>query len=128
MMIRRPAKSRAVLSAQYLGLGPHPASLIATVVATCLTIAVASLPAQDLTDQEEQAIHDAVAKVAPSVVKIETIGGLERVGRVLVSTGPTTGLAVAEDGYVISSAFNFAQQPSSILVTLPSGTRSPAQI
>jgi serine protease Do len=47
---------------------------------------------------------------------------------VLVSTGPTTGLAVAADGYIISSAFNFIQQPSSILVTLPSGNRTPAQI
>ena len=46
----------------------------------------------------------------------------------LVSTGPTTGLVVAEDGYVISSAFNFIQQPTSILVTLPSGGRAAAQI
>src|SRR5262245_204850 len=82
----------------------------------------------DLAELEEQAIRAAVEKVTPSVVKIETIGGLERVGRVLVSTGPTTGLAVAEAGYVISSAFNFVQQPSSILVTLPSGSRAAAQI
>jgi serine protease Do len=82
----------------------------------------------DLAEQEEQAIRAAVEKVAPSVVKIETIGGLERVGRVLVSTGPTTGLVVTADGYVISSAFNFVQQPSSILVTLPSGSRAAAQI
>ena len=82
----------------------------------------------DLQEQEEAAIRAAAAKVAPSVVKIETIGGLERVGKLLVGTGPTTGLAVAEDGYVISSAFNFVQQPSSILVTLPGGKRSAAQI
>ncbi|HMC11595.1 MAG TPA: PDZ domain-containing protein, partial [Pirellulaceae bacterium] len=82
----------------------------------------------DPQEQEEQAIRSAVEQVAPSVVKIETIGGLERVGRVLISTGPTTGLVVAEDGYVVSSAFNFIQQPSSILVTLPSGVRAPAQI
>ena len=79
-------------------------------------------------DQEEQAIQQAVSTVAPSVVKIETIGGLERVGRVLVSTGPTTGLVVSSDGYVISSAFNFIQQPSSILVTLPGGGRAAARI
>src|SRR5262245_41381880 len=82
----------------------------------------------DLAEQEEQAIRAAVEKVAPAVVKIETIGGLERVGRVLVSTGPTTGLAVSADGYIISSAFNFVQQPSSILVTLPGGNRAPARI
>jgi serine protease Do len=94
-----------------------------------LFLAGPALVAQDdLVSQEEQAIRDAVQRIAPSVVKIETIGGLERVGKVLVSTGPTTGLFVADDGYVISSAFNFIQQPSSILVTLPSGARAAAQI
>jgi S1-C subfamily serine protease len=84
--------------------------------------------AQELEEAEEQAIQAAVAAVAPAVVKIETIGGLEVVGKVLVGTGPTTGLVVSEDGYVISSAFNFVQQPSSILVTLPSGRRAAAEI
>src|SRR5262245_710641 len=82
----------------------------------------------DLSLQEEQAIRAAADRVAPSVVRIETIGGLERVGKVLVNTGPTTGLIVSEDGYVISSAFNFVQQPASILVTLPNGARAAAQI
>jgi serine protease Do len=82
----------------------------------------------DLSKQEEQAIRAAAERVAPSVVRIETIGGLERVGKVLVNTGPTTGLVVGADGYVISSAFNFVQQPASILVTLPSGARAAAQI
>src|SRR5205085_214740 len=74
------------------------------------------------------AIRAAVERIAPTVVKIETIGGLERVGKVLVSTGPTTGLVVDPEGYIISSSFNFIQRPSSILVTLPSGARAPAQI
>ena len=60
--------------------------------------------------------------------EIETIGGLERVGGVLVGTGPTTGLVVSDDGYIISSAFNFIQQPTSILVTLPGGQRAAAKI
>ncbi len=95
----------------------------------CLPLAVSAAIGQvDLQEQEEAAIRAAVEKIAPSVVKIETIGGLERVGKLLVGTGPTTGLAVAEDGYVISSAFNFVQLPSSILVTLKSGKRSAAQI
>ena len=104
----------------------HNLQLLIAVIAL-LSWAIASAQ-DDLSSQEEQAIRSAVDKIAPSVVKIETIGGLERVGRVLVSTGPTTGLVVAEDGYVISSAFNFIQQPSSILVTLPSGARAAAQI
>ncbi len=51
------------------------------------------------------------------------MGGLDRVGQVLTSTGPTTGIIVSADGYVISSAFNFAARPASILVTLPDGRR-----
>jgi serine protease Do len=93
-----------------------------------LAFLASPLAAQDLQELEEQAVLSAVGVVAPSVVKIETLGGLEKVGGVLVGTGPTTGLVVSEDGYVISSAFNFIQQPSSILVTLPSGNRAAAQI
>jgi serine protease Do len=93
-----------------------------------LASATVALGQVDLHELEEQAISAAVTGAAPSVVKIETIGGLERVGRVLVSTGPTTGLVVGEDGYIVSSAFNFIQQPTSILVTLPGGTRTPAEI
>src|SRR5262245_48446411 len=105
--------------------------LLATGHCLLLAFALLARPARsqdDLPSQEESAIRAAVDRVAPSVVKIETIGGLERVGKVLVSTGPTTGLVVDREGYILSSAFNFAQRPSSILVTLPSGARAPAQI
>ena len=78
--------------------------------------------------QEEQVIKQAINLASPSVVRIETIGGLEKVGKVLVGTGPTTGLVVSADGYVLSSAFNFIQQPSSILVTLANGKRAAARI
>lgn len=104
----------------------HRKILLLAVLGLCRPPAV--LAQNDLHDLEEQAVRAAVERVAPAVVKIETIGGLERVGDVLVTTGPTTGLIVAEDGYIISSAFNFVQQPSSILVTLPGGRRAAAQI
>jgi serine protease Do len=83
---------------------------------------------QPLAELEEQAIKAAVERVAPSVVRIETVGGLERAGEMLVGTGPTTGLVVDAEGYIVSSAFNFAQKPDSILVTLPSGKRQAAQL
>jgi serine protease Do len=76
--------------------------------------------------KEEQSIKQAAAIVAPSLVRIETVGGLDRVGQVLTVTGPTTGVIVSPDGYIISSAFNFASRPASILVTLPDGRRLPA--
>ena len=74
------------------------------------------------------AYQAAVAEVAASVLRIETFGGLEKVDKVLIGSGPTTGLAVSSDGYVLSSAFNFVQKPNSILVTMPSGKRAAAQI
>ena len=67
----------------------------------------------------------AVAKVAPSVVQIETSGGSDIIAsgssgqQIRRGTGPTTGLIVAADGYIISSAFNFANKPSAIFVAIP---------
>lgn len=100
-------------------------------LSSCLLIfsgAGLSIAADDVAGLEEQAMKAAVQQVQPSVVRIETFGGLESVGNVLVGTGPTTGLVVSSDGYIVSSAFNFIQKPTSILVTLPSGKRVPAEI
>ncbi len=85
------------------------------------------LAAQELTALEEQAVRQAAARVAPCVVAIETIGGLERAGKVLLGSGPSTGLIVSSDGYIVSSSFNFLQQPATILVRLHDGTRLPAR-
>lgn len=86
----------------------------------------------DLDALQEKAFREAVAKVAPSVVRVETIGGLEQIGqgqaKVLVGTGPTTGLVVGAEGWILSSAFNFAQKPTSILIGLPDGSRAPAKL
>jgi serine protease Do len=97
----------------------------------CVTIASSAITARaqdDLSAKEEQAIQAAVAGIAPSVVRIETLGGLETVGGLLVGTGPTTGLVVSPDGYIISSAFNFAQKPSQILVYVDEGSPIPAEL
>jgi len=83
-------------------------------------------PAQD--SREDAAFKAAAAAVAPSVVSIETIGGLETLGEVLVGTAPASGLVVGADGYVISSTFNFAHQPASIIVTLPGNRRFAAKL
>lgn len=83
---------------------------------------------QEFAELEEQAVRAAVAHVAPSVVRIETIGGLEQVDEVLLGEGPTTGLVVSSDGFIVSSAFNFVRQPTSILVVLPGNRRIPAQV
>jgi serine protease Do len=91
-------------------------------------LASLNLHADDLESLEQKAITVAVEHVAPSVVRIETVGGLESVGGVSLGVGPTSGWIVDPDGYIVSSAFNFSNQPSSILVRLPDGTRKPAKL
>ena len=98
-------------------------------IAAAAIAAVANLARaeEDVDLLEQKAFQAAVDRVAPSVVCIETVGGLERMGKILFGTGPTTGLAVDKEGYIISSAFNFVNKPSSILVRMPDGSRKPAR-
>src|SRR5439155_14882871 len=42
-----------------------------------------------------------------------------RGGTIRKAAGPTTGVVVGADGYVISSAFNFVNKPSTITVRVP---------
>ncbi len=85
---------------------------------------------QDINEKNEQAMKDASARVAGSVVKIETSGGQDiipggpagpgpKAPGVRKGVGPTTGLVVAADGYIITSSFNFANNPTTIYVTVP---------
>ncbi|MBX9788031.1 MAG: S1C family serine protease [Pirellulales bacterium] len=101
-------------------------------LATLLTLLAGSsgwvLADDSLEELEQAALAAAVDRVAPSVVRIDTVGGRERVGETAVGPGPTTGLIVSEDGFIVSSAFGFAQQPASILVTLPDGARARARL
>jgi S1-C subfamily serine protease len=88
---------------------------------------LANLPlrAQDVNDSLEKATKDAVKKVAPTVVQILTQGGADMV----VTTpkgptfrkalGPTTGVIVSDDGYIVTSLFNFVNNPTTILVSVP---------
>src|SRR5579885_1945635 len=50
--------------------------------------------AEDLAQQQATIFRQAAQRVSASVVRIETVGGLERVGRMLTGTAPTTGLIV----------------------------------
>ena len=88
----------------------------------------AAPPTAEQEAKEEQAFQQAAALIAPAVVKIETVGGLDRVSGQLAATGPTTGVIVAADGWIISSAFNFVTQPEQVLVTLADGRRLAAKL
>jgi S1-C subfamily serine protease len=98
-------------------------SLFASLLLAC--VVAAPLAAQeDLNDQLEKMTKAALRKVAPSVVQIQTQGGTDMLvttskGQAFRKAGPTTGVVVAADGYIISSAFNFTNNPTTILVSIP---------
>src|SRR5262249_39848285 len=79
----------------------------------------------DVYTAQQKAIAAALARVSPTMVQIETSGGTDIVSagrgasQVRHGMGPTTGVIVDPDGYVISSAFNFANKPSAIFVAVP---------
>jgi serine protease Do len=92
------------------------ATLTMTLVVT--STRVWASPDGQLDAQEEEAFRQAARALAPSLVRIQTIGGVDRVAGMLAATAATTGVVVSEDGWIVSSAFNFISKPSSILVQL----------
>lgn len=90
-----------------------------------LASGTAPVRGQDLNEAIEQAIQAAVKKVAPATVQIVTQGGTDMISTgpkgpaIRKGQGPTTGVVVSADGYVISSAFNFVNNPTNILVLVP---------
>ncbi len=114
----------AVLWGLLVGGGNGLASTVALAAAQPPEVAANS--GESLAILEERQFRQAAATIAPSVVRIDTIGGLERVSEVLTGEGPTTGLIVRPEGWILTSTFNFAATPSSILVTLADGRRFPA--
>lgn len=80
-----------------------------------------------------KAFRSAEAKIAPSLVTIESYGGVGAVqGRIggirSQGEGNTTGVVISPDGYVITSTFNFIQQPPIISVIPNDGRRRFAKL
>ena len=92
--------------------------------------------AQDVNEETEKAMKAAAAKVAPAVVRIETSGGQDMIvwtdratgAPIRKVAGPTTGLIVDADGYVITSSFNFINKPTDIFVQAPGRDRVVAKV
>ena len=72
-------------------------------------------------------VLDAVNTVVPYLVRIETIGGHEKVGSEFANEGTSTGILLDHEGYVITGAFNFLHDPASILLIFPDGTKKVAK-
>ncbi len=90
-----------------------------------LSLGAGSLSAQST---REEAVLAAAKSAAAAVVTIETTGGSEMVAMdrnprgqnnlLRKGTGPTTGVVIHPDGWIVSSAFNFANKPTSIIVSI----------
>jgi len=85
-----------------------------------------------------KAFKAAVDRVVPSLVTIETYGGVSRPsgrtrggptqGISKPGDGPTTGLIISDDGYIITSTFNFIRKPQIITVIFPDGSQRLAKL
>jgi serine protease Do len=80
-----------------------------------------------------KAFRAAAKKIQPSMVTIEGFGGLapgsgQTKGIHAPGEGPTTGLVISSDGFIVTSTFNFIRKPPIIAVRLPSGERKIARL
>ncbi len=95
-------------------------TLVWSLLTTSLAWGWAWPGADDLEAALERGTKSAAQAAGPSVVQLQTVGGKEFVGSGQMTMqrgrGPTTGLIVSDDGYIITSSFNLAHQPSSITV------------
>jgi len=83
----------------------------------------------DLNEELEKMVKASVKKASASIVQIVTQGGSDVVvtdpkkGSIFrKALGPTTGVIVGADGYVITSTYNFINNPPVLLVNLPDRT------
>lgn len=96
-------------------------------ISPCWILASVVLSA-GLDEARAAAFRSAVARVSPSVVRLDAVGASETVAGRPRGTGPTTGLVVASDGWIVSSSYNLAGSPAGILATLADGRRLPALV
>ena len=86
------------------------------------------LPPLLLLADDTENIRSAAAAVSPRLVRIETIGGHEKVGSEFANEGTSTGILLDKDGFVITAAFNFLHNPSSVLLRFSDNTKKVAKI
>lgn len=80
-----------------------------------------------------KAFRAATEKATPWLVTIESFGGVSavqgRIGGIRgQGEGNTTGIIISEDGYLLTSTFNFVQQPPVITVITSDGKRHVAKM
>jgi len=94
-----------------------------------------------LARRQQFVFQNAIEVVSPAIVRIDTIGGAQPVRREMnamqqqrvtagfrQADGPTTGVIWSDDGYIITSSFNFVRDPVVITVSLADGRRFVADL
>lgn len=83
----------------------------------------------------DKGFHACLDKIVPSIVVIETYGGVStgvkrgRIGQLSqAGVGPTTGLVLTENGLIITSTYNFRDKPPIITVTTHDGKKHIAKL
>ncbi|MDR1484347.1 MAG: S1C family serine protease [Planctomycetaceae bacterium] len=72
-------------------------------------------------------LQNIINQTAKRLVRIDTIGGFEKVGNAFANEGTSTGIILDKEGYVLTSAFNFLHDPTSILLRFSNGTKKIAR-
>ncbi|GHT29196.1 hypothetical protein FACS18942_10230 [Planctomycetales bacterium] len=80
------------------------------------------------TGENASDIRKATDTAVPRLVRIETVGGHEKVGSEFANEGTAAGILLDKDGFVITSAFNFIHDPSSILIRFSDNTKKVAEV
>ena len=82
---------------------------------------------QEAETQLEAAVQSAAKLLSPSVLKLERVGARGRIDGVPFSPTAGTALVIDSDGWLLTSYCFVADQPTAILVTLPTGKKVAAQ-
>lgn len=98
--------------------------LLASVFISSPTVIAA---AQDAELDFEKQVEKIAKQASESMVGLESIGGSGRIESAKKSRGPGTGIIVGEEGWVLTAAYHVADNPTSIVATLPNGDRVPAE-
>jgi serine protease Do len=113
-----------------LPYSPTPLLALLLITLSLLTPLHAQLPGEIAKGNllAPKAFRAAAAKVLPSVVRIESFGGIVGGAGRVAGDGPTTGLVISKDGFIVTSTFNFIKSPPIITVVTRDGGRHVAKL
>lgn len=117
-------------------LGEGRAIGVAWLIALLAVALLSGAPAADDIDgvglQEEAVFRSAAAAVAPAVVRVEVAGvsevGLGGPAEASPASGPSSGLVVGAEGWVVATSFAVPKDATQAVVTLPGGVRQVARV